>query len=76
VNGGPDEVKSLVHDRWKIGDAHSREEVSKLPASIVEDPDPGVLAATMGPPEKHKHAPSCPFSDVNVSKRLHLLGVV
>jgi hypothetical protein len=50
VNGGPDEVKSHVHDRWKIGDAHSREEASKLPASIAEDPDPRVRSATMGPP--------------------------
>jgi hypothetical protein len=58
VNGGLDEVKSLVHDRWKIGDAHSRQEASKLPASIVEDPNPRVLAAAMGPPEKHKQPPS------------------
>jgi hypothetical protein len=71
VNGGLNEVKSLVHDRWKIGDAHSREEASKLPGSIVEDPDPRVLDVAMGPPEKHKHPPSCPFSDVLVLKRLH-----
>jgi hypothetical protein len=31
-------VKSLVHDRWEIGDAHLREEASKFPASIVEGP--------------------------------------
>jgi hypothetical protein len=37
----------------------------------VEVPDSRVLAAAMGSPEKHKHPPSGPFSDVLVSKRVH-----
>jgi hypothetical protein len=36
-----------------------------------EDPNPTLLSAAMGPPEKHNHPPSCPFSDVLVSKRLY-----